>query len=255
MDTIQKPKARRTVKRGNNEGSITQLADGRWQARISMDGRRKAFYGATRAEAAAKLNAALRDRGLPVFEERQTVAQYVASWLETIRPAVRPSTWKRYRDLLTLHALPTLGKSPPARLGPQQVQVLYACKLEEGLSPTTVRSRSDEGRREGWAGEDRREGGQERLALLAQGREIPAQTRERASSRRAAEAARDVLRHLEPAQVAFSLGIVEREGQVVEEQASTCSWPTARRSGTLRAGRRGAAGGGLAASPAASGSR
>lgn len=138
--TTQKPKARRTVKRGNNEGSITQLADGRWQARISMDARRKAFYGATRAEAAAKLNAALRDRdrGLPMFEERQTVAQYVASWLEAIRPTVRPSTWKRYRDLMTLHALPTLGKSPLARLSAQQVQALYSVKLEEGLSPTTV---------------------------------------------------------------------------------------------------------------------
>lgn len=51
MDITHKPKTRRTVKRGNNEGSIAQLADGCWQARISLDGRRKAFYGATRAEA------------------------------------------------------------------------------------------------------------------------------------------------------------------------------------------------------------
>src|SRR5690348_2005957 len=78
-------------------------------------------------------------------------------------------------------------------------------------------SRSDEGRIEGLAGEDRLEGGQERLALLAQRREIPAQARERISSCLAAEAARDFLLHLEPAQVAFRLVIVEGDGEVVEE--------------------------------------
>lgn len=42
---------RRTSRRGNQEGSITQLSDGRWQARLSLDnGKRKAFYGKTRQE-------------------------------------------------------------------------------------------------------------------------------------------------------------------------------------------------------------
>jgi hypothetical protein len=47
---------KRKSKRGNGEGSISQLSDGRWQARATLpDGKRKAVYGATRAEAAAKL--------------------------------------------------------------------------------------------------------------------------------------------------------------------------------------------------------
>src|SRR5207247_67311 len=66
----------RQGKRGNGEGSITPLSDGRWQARVTLpDGKRKAFYGKTRKEAAAKLTVALADleRGLPIIAERQTV--------------------------------------------------------------------------------------------------------------------------------------------------------------------------------------
>src|SRR5690348_13190263 len=124
---------RKNSRRGNNEGSITQLADGRWQARITVDGRRKAYYGKTRAEAAAKLTAALRDRdrGMPVVPEKQSVAQYLTSWLDMVRPAIRPRTWRRYRELLTLHVLPTLGKVPVARLSAQQVQRLYSAKIAE----------------------------------------------------------------------------------------------------------------------------
>jgi hypothetical protein len=132
---------RRTGKRGNNEGSITHLADGRWQARITLDdGKRKAFYGRTRAEAAAKLNAALRDRdrGLPIVAEKQTVEQYLVSWLDTMQPVIRPRTWKRYQELLTLHAIPALGKTRLARLSAQQVQALYRSTLDKGRSPTTV---------------------------------------------------------------------------------------------------------------------
>ena len=46
------------AKRGNGEGSITQLPDGRWQGRLTVgygpDGRqrRKAVYGRTRRERA-----------------------------------------------------------------------------------------------------------------------------------------------------------------------------------------------------------
>ena len=128
-------------KRGNGEGGITHLSDGRWQARITLEGgRRKAFYGATRTEAAAKLTAALRDRdkGLPIVAEKQTVENYLVNWLVSVKPAIRPRTWQRYGELLTLHVVPTLGKTTLARLTAQQVQALYGYKLGEELSGTTV---------------------------------------------------------------------------------------------------------------------
>jgi integrase len=134
-------KVHRSGRRGNHEGSITQLADGRWQARIMLEGgKRKAFYGKTRQGVAAKLTAALHDqqKGLPVVSEQQTVEQYLAYWLEIMRAKLRPRTWKRHHELLVCHAVPALGKTRLARLSPQQVQILYGAKLNEELSTTTV---------------------------------------------------------------------------------------------------------------------
>jgi integrase len=134
--------ARRTGRRGNHEGSITQIGGGRWQARVTLEnGARKAYYGKSRAEAAAKLTAALRDRdrGLPVsMDERQTVAQYLSVWLKTIKPTIRPRTWGRYRELVSLHIVPEIGKLALTKLTPQHVQRLYSTKLDAGLSSTTV---------------------------------------------------------------------------------------------------------------------
>ncbi len=128
-------------RRGHNEGSISQYPDGRWVARITLDGgRRRAHYAKTRQEAARWLSAALRDRdqGLPSISDRQTLAQFVTTWLETVKPTVRLTTWKRYEELARLHIVPTLGKTSLAKIAPQQLQQLYARKLTEGLSPTTV---------------------------------------------------------------------------------------------------------------------
>src|SRR5581483_11107343 len=83
-------------RRGHGEGSITQLPDGRWQARLTVGydprGRqkRRAFYGKTRKEVQAKLARALAEhqRGLPLPPQRQAVAQFLAQWLEqTAGPA------------------------------------------------------------------------------------------------------------------------------------------------------------------------
>lgn len=128
-------------KRGNNEGSISKRSDGLWEARITLeDGKRKSFYAKTCQEAARWLAAALRDldNGLPVVGGRQTVGQYLASWLEAMRATIRPKTWRRYEQYVRLHLLPDVGKIPLVKLTAQQVQLLYAKNLEEGQSSTSV---------------------------------------------------------------------------------------------------------------------
>lgn len=128
-------------KRGNNEGSITKRKDGIWEARISLeDGKRKSFYARTRQEAVRKLAAATRDRdaGLPMLGDQQTVGQYLISWLEAAKPTIRERTWVRYESYVRLHAIPVLGSVRITKLTAQQVQLLYAQKLTEGLSTTSV---------------------------------------------------------------------------------------------------------------------
>ena len=89
-------------RRGKGEGSITQLPDGRWQARIDLGyvngkRKRKSLYGKTREEVAKKLTRALADhqRGLPLPDERLTVEQFLHRWLEEVAcPSVRPRTYE-----------------------------------------------------------------------------------------------------------------------------------------------------------------
>lgn len=130
-----------STKRGNSEGSITKRKDGLWEARITLeDSKRKSFYAKTRQEAARKLAEALRDRdkGLPVVGNRQTVGQYLSTWLDATKPTIRPGTWKRHEQYVRVHAIPLLGTIVLYKLTAQQVQALYAKKLEEGLSTTSV---------------------------------------------------------------------------------------------------------------------
>lgn len=134
------------TRRGHGEGSITQLKDGRWQARIDLgwiDGKRKrkAIYGKTRAEVAKKLTKLLADQqnGFPVVGERQTVGQYLSRWLDdSARPSLRPRTFTRYEQLIRLHAVPRIGKIILARLTPQDLAHLYRDRLDAGQSPRSV---------------------------------------------------------------------------------------------------------------------
>jgi integrase len=128
-------------KRGNNEGSISKRADGLWEARITLaGGKRKSFYAKTRKEAARKLAEVIRDRdkGLPIITDRQTVEQYFTSWLEVMRAKIRPRTWKRYEQYVRVHLVPILGGVVLAKLTAQHLQSLYAARLNQGSSQTTV---------------------------------------------------------------------------------------------------------------------
>ena len=80
-----------------------------------------------------------RQDGLPLPDERQTVAQFLAHWLESTKPSLRPRTLQRYEELVRLHAIPTVGRVSLARLTPQHLQQAYADRLEHGLSSTSVR--------------------------------------------------------------------------------------------------------------------
>jgi integrase len=133
-------------RRGRNEGSIFQRADGRWCAQLDLgwqNGRRarKYIYGATAAAVRDSLLTARTDKskGLPVAIERQTVSQFLQRWLEdAVKPSVRPLTHEQYCQHVKLYLGPLLGHNRLDKLAPHHVRAFLKRKLEDGLAPRTV---------------------------------------------------------------------------------------------------------------------
>ena len=133
------------AKRGHGEGSIYRDQDGSWRAALTLGpesgGGRKYFRGSTRQEVQQKLAAAKRalEDGLPQLEGRQTVQQFLASWLLSIKPTMEHGAWRRHEEFVRLHIVPFLGQTNMIQVTPQQIQALYADRLASGLSSTTAR--------------------------------------------------------------------------------------------------------------------
>jgi integrase len=129
------------ARRAHGEGSIFRRSDGRWGACLYLeDGERKWVYGKTRQETQRKLAALRRtvEDGLPIAPERGTVSDYLSGWLETVKPSLRESGWDSHQYFVERHIIPRIGRVRLAKLSPQQVQVLYADCLTDGLSSTSV---------------------------------------------------------------------------------------------------------------------
>ena len=130
-------------KRGNSEGSIYKMSDGRWRAAVSVGkGKRKTFTGSTRHEVADAMTVALRDqqRGINVNPAKQTTARFLTGWLETVKSDVAPATFVSYESIVRLHLIPGLGEIQLAKLGATDIQRFKQEKIEaRHLSSGTVR--------------------------------------------------------------------------------------------------------------------
>ncbi len=136
---------KRLRKRANGEGSIYLRSDCRWAAEVTVGyderGRqqKQRVYGRTQAEAAKKLDE-LKNRlahGLPPRAEKQTVGQFVNTWLDTVccPPHVSLKTQRTYRDLCEDHIIPALGRIELSKLAPQNVQQ-FVSDLMQTPKPT-----------------------------------------------------------------------------------------------------------------------
>lgn len=135
-----------TGRRPKGDGTIYYREDRAvWTAQVTLDGgKRRTIYGATQREVSEKLRQLNRDRdrGALVAGERQTVAHYLTTWLETKKTeGIRAATYHSYSDHIRLHLIPTLGKLTLEKLTqqPARLDTLYAALLDGGLSRQTVR--------------------------------------------------------------------------------------------------------------------
>jgi integrase len=134
-------------RRSANEGSIyKRKKDGLWVAQYLVDTpegktKRKYIYGKKRKDVADKLAEVQKERseGLLLDVGNLTVAEFLANWLESEKESVRDSTHNRREEIIRLHVNPHIGSTKLTKLNALHIQRLYARKVDEGLSPGTVR--------------------------------------------------------------------------------------------------------------------
>ncbi|HUZ70515.1 MAG TPA: site-specific integrase [Candidatus Saccharimonadales bacterium] len=137
-----------TKNRSTRRGSVYhRKSDGKWVAVIDLtvEGgprRRLVRYASSAAEADRKLRDELRkiEAGIRSAGRQVTVGAFLGRWLESIRPphGVRPSTHRRYSELVNVHLIPGLGKLRLVALQPTDVDAFLAAKLDSGPAPRTV---------------------------------------------------------------------------------------------------------------------
>lgn len=135
-------------RKSNNEGSIRQRKDGRWEVRATggMDyttgkPKRISRYAKTKAEAVNLLH----ELEYQIHHMRQidptstTLADWLRYWLETYKMHnLKQSTYVSYRGYIEKHiaiAFPTMKLKD---LTARELQEFYNFKISDGLSPKTI---------------------------------------------------------------------------------------------------------------------
>lgn len=138
-------KAEKPSRSRRGDGSVYQRKDGKWVGEATVGRRadgardRRFVYADTREEAQEKLRKLLheRDRGLLADPAKQTVGEFLSSWLQDVaKPTVRPRTYDCYSDIVEHHIKPALGGVRLSKLSPQHLQRFYREKQEAGLTRT-----------------------------------------------------------------------------------------------------------------------
>jgi hypothetical protein len=130
-------------KNGNGEGSRPrERADGRWEARYWVGGKRRSVYGSTRKEAAERLAKAIAKGEEPrptLTATNITVREFFAQYDDAVRDTMKRRSLETYRDIARLHLLPAFGGNKLKDLTREAVQRMCSQKRDAGLSAARVR--------------------------------------------------------------------------------------------------------------------
>jgi integrase len=133
-------------RRAHGEGSVYEQRPGVWAAVVDLgwvDGKRKRkyVYAKSEAEAIAKRDDLRRQLqlGVNLAAPPRTVAAWLEEWLRDIKAhdGTRPSTLRRYREVVNTHLIPSLGRIKLDKLTPRDVQ-RFITNLKDKVAPATV---------------------------------------------------------------------------------------------------------------------
>ncbi|QGT99308.1 hypothetical protein SYNTR_0715 [Candidatus Syntrophocurvum alkaliphilum] len=128
-------------KRGNGEGTIYKLPDGRWIGQITIgtnkDGKpkRRSLYGKTKKEVQNKMHELKNQLATGTLPETNkiTLADWLTTWINDYKKQeLKPSTWESYKSIINTHIIPDLGGVKLDKLRTNDIQRFYNAKLEKG---------------------------------------------------------------------------------------------------------------------------
>lgn len=138
-----------STRRNNNEGSIRERKDGRFEVRVTAGfdfstGKRKriSYYEKTKADAVRKLQEEeykIHFRNL-VDPTSTKLIDWLRMWLETyMKNSLKQSTYVSYKGYIENHLAPAFQNIKLKDLTPRLLQDFYNYKLNDcGLSPKTI---------------------------------------------------------------------------------------------------------------------
>lgn len=114
------------------EGTVTQRSDGRWETRITINGKRKCFYGKTEREVKKKQKEYQDNLRLGMKESRKIkVAAYFEEWLLNCKKgSLKASSYDRIERTYRNHIKCTVGSYQLGNLTTRDIQKLINCKSE-----------------------------------------------------------------------------------------------------------------------------
>lgn len=135
-------------KRGQNEGSIRQRKDGKYEVRITAGidfekgtVKRVSFYANSKTEA----NKILKEEAYKFLNcnyvdvAKMTTYQYLKLWLKNyVKNTIKDPTYISYEGYVENHFKNTIGEIPLKKLNTHTIQELYNYKTETGLSAKTI---------------------------------------------------------------------------------------------------------------------
>lgn len=129
----------------NGASSIYLGSDGLWHGRVTVgyrdDGRldRRHVQSASKGKVVERVRKLERERdsgNVRRVGQRWTVESWLTHWLENIaRPSIRESSFAAYRNAVTNHLIPGLGKHRLDRLEPEHLERLYRKMIVNGARP------------------------------------------------------------------------------------------------------------------------
>ena len=116
---------------------IKKRADGRYAVTATINGKRKYFYGRTKAEAQEKCEEYCRRAPLcPRYDENLTLSDWADKWLQLKEGTIADTSLASYSWLCHQYVIPYLGSFKLSELTPLSVHGLI--KQMDGLSSRTV---------------------------------------------------------------------------------------------------------------------